>query len=336
MTAEAPQVRLDTFSLPLQTPLATARGMVFERSGVVIVLTDEAGSWGRGEVAPLPGWATCSLDDLEEPLKAFSEAPHSFATTVPELAAGIGAAKWSLRAAQLGVPLWAMVASAVQGTEPATGERPHVLVNALANGSTPGELAEAVVDAVGAGYVCVKAKLGMGDDLQRLDALNDVVPAAVKVRLDVNSALPVADSMRLAEAAALRLGERLEYVEDPVASLDDMGEWNAVGVAGAVDELVRSEADVRRVATENLARFVVVKPPMVGGIDPAVAMVRAATTAGVAVVFSSLYDGPVGLSAWCHLAAGAQPDVVHGLGTAALFGPGAADQLVPYRGVITL
>ena len=45
----------EPFALPLSRPLATARGTISEREGVVVTY-DHRGEQGIGEATPLPGW----------------------------------------------------------------------------------------------------------------------------------------------------------------------------------------------------------------------------------------------------------------------------------------
>lgn len=332
--------RLDDFVLPLATPLATARGTIFERRGLVLVVEDGDGHWGRGEVAPLPGWSSIDLDQARVELSGWVEASRgerrvaSAHGLAAETRAGIDCAVWSLRAARAGVPLWRALPLAVEADE--SGPR-EVAVNALAVGSTPGELAASLAGWVAAGYRCVKVKLGMPDDAERLRAVADHVPETVSVRLDANAAWPLDDAVDRAGLARSLLGDRLEYVEDPVADLGDLAAWaRRCDVPVAVDELARTPADLDLVIDGQLAAVVVVKPPMLGGITEALELAAVARAGDVDVVVSSLYDGPVGLSAWCHLAASLGGSRAHGLGTATLFAPGTADQLLPQAGVIRL
>ena len=332
--------RLDDFVLPLATPLATARGTIFERRGLVLVVQDGDGHWGRGEVAPLPGWSSIDLDGARVELSGWVEASNGDRTVASagglaaETRAGIDCALWSLRAARAGVPLWRALPFEAGASE--SGER-EVAVNALAVGSTPGELLASVADWIAAGYRCIKVKLGMPDDVVRLRALADHVPEGVSVRLDANAAWPLDEAVHHAGLAHSLLGDRLEYVEDPVADLGDLEGWaQRCEVPVAVDELVRTSADLDHVIDRQLATVLVVKPPMLGGITNVLELASVARSGAVDVVVSSLYDGPVGLSAWCHLAAALGGTRAHGLGTATLFAPGTADQLVPRAGVIRL
>ena len=104
----------------------------------------------------------------------------------------------------------------------------------------------------------------------------------------------------------------------------------------AADELVRRPVDVDEIVRGGLADVLVLKPALVGGITDTLGLVDRARQGGLDVVLSSIYDGPVGLSAWCHLAAALGGDRAHGLGTATLLADAGAGHLVPRQGRITL
>ena len=120
-------------------------------------------------------------------------------------------------------------------------------------------------------------------------------------------------------------------------NLADLGVVRAAVAARlAVDEVVRRPSDVDAVVEAGLADVLVVKPALVGGITDTMALAERAASGGLDVVLTSIYDGPVGLSAWCHLAASLGGSRAHGLGTATLLADAGAGHLVPRQGVIRL
>lgn len=326
-------VRVDPFRIGLTEPIETARGTIFDREGRVLVVQDDAGHWGRGEVAPLPGWSSISLDDADEQLDlAARRVRHDGFDTAdlglaPEIRAAVDCARRSLEAARADEPLWRHLG----------GTAGEISVNALLVGARPDDLAASARSAVAAGTTTMKAKLGMGDDAARLDAIVGELVDGVRVRLDANAAWTADEAIERIHAARSVLGDHLEYVEDPVADLTDLAVVRrAVSVELAVDELVRSPADVDTVVDGGLANVLVLKPALVGGITDTCALAERAANGGLDVVLTSVYDGPVGLSAWCHLAAALGGERAHGLGTATLLADAGAGHLVPRQGKIRL
>ena len=326
-------VRLDRFRVGLTEPIHTARGTIFERQGFVLVVHDDAGNWGRGELAPLPGWSTVDLDEAQAQLESVAGEirtagfPSDLEGYAPEVRAAVGASRLSLEAAVDDKPLWQRLG----------GETGRVAVNALVVGRDPGDLAANAAAAVEQGFGTLKVKMGMGDDDQRIAALADVGDDRVRVRLDANGAWSVSEARARLEGAVSVLGSRLEYVEDPVSSLVELRELRAIcAVPVAADEVVRGTDDAHSVLVEHLADCIVAKPPMLGGIDVCLALADLARSHDADVVISSLYDGPVGLASWCHLAAAVGGARAHGVGTATLLADAGAAHLVPRRGWIQL
>lgn len=326
-------VRIDPFRVGLTEPIETARGTIFDREGWVLVVQDDAGHWGRGEVAPLPGWSSISPDDAERELATaagrvrrdgFAAADRGLA---PEIRAAVDCARRSLDAARGEVPLWRHLG----------GTNDEIAVNALIVGARPDDLAASTRNAIAAGNTILKGKLGMGDDAARLGAIAAELVAGVRVRLDANSAWSAVEAVARIEEAQRLLGDHLEYVEDPVSDMHALAVVRgAVTVELAVDELVRDLRDVDTVIAGGLADVVVVKPALVGGITDTMALAERAGRGGLDVVLTSVYDGPVGLSAWCHLAAALGGERAHGLGTATLLADAGAGHLVPRQGRIRL
>ncbi len=326
--------RIDELRIGLREPVITARGPIFERSGHILVLRDQAGRWGRGELAPLPGWSEVTGVEALRQLEACADALTRGeawlpAAEAPEVRAAVDAALQTLAAARAGLPLWQHLG----------GGQGQVTVNALVVGATPAALGRAAGAAVGEGYRTLKLKLGMGDDPTRasavLSALDEAGAGEVLVRLDANGAWGVDHAVTALDELAALFGDRLEYVEDPVATPEELrGVRERSPVPVAADDLALSALDA--VVADRLAEVVVVKPPLVGGITPTLELARRARASGIDVVVSSLYDGPVGLAAWCHLAAAIGGRRAHGLGTATLLADGSAEHLVARAGVIRL
>jgi O-succinylbenzoate synthase len=212
-----------------------------------------------------------------------------------------------------------------------------ITVNGLAGGPSPEDVARAVGAVVEAGYRTVKVKLGFEDDVERIQSVSTAAPDGVRIRLDANAMWTIPQASELCACAHDLLGHRLEYVEDPVSSASELEELRAVtSVPIAADELIRSRADLDTLLAKRLVDVVVAKPPLLGGISKVRLMADAASSADVDVVISSMFDGPVGLEAWCHLAAGINGDRAHGLGTAQFLAADAARVLVPREGMIHL
>jgi O-succinylbenzoate synthase len=204
--------------------------------------------------------------------------------------------------------------------------RTRVPVNATVPAVAP-ETAHALVAA--SGCSTAKVKIGTPDDDARLEAVRDAVGPHGKVRADANGCWDVATAARRIRALARH---DLEYVEQPVATLDELGELRRrVDVPLAVDESLRTAPDPRRVPVEQAADVAVLKAAPLGGVRAALEVAEACR---IPVVVSSALETSVGLAAGLALAA-ALPELHYacGLGTASLLAADVTDQpLLPRDG----
>ncbi|MGX5681054.1 o-succinylbenzoate synthase [Schumannella luteola] len=176
----------------------------------------------------------------------------------------------------------------------------------------------------------------LSDDVARVAAARAAVGAEGRVRVDANGAWNLDE----AEHAIHALAEfDLEYVEQPCASVEELGELRRrvkyMGIPIAADESVRKAEDPLAVARAGAADILVLKAQPLGGIDRALSIVR---EAGLPAVISSALDTSVGISMGLHLAA-ALPDLEFdcGLGTAALLAVDVTDDpLLPRGGQLSV
>lgn len=172
---------------------------------------------------------------------------------------------------------------------------------------------------------------GRDDDLARVAAVREVLGPEGRLRVDVNAAWSVAE-------AAERINELdwfgLEYVEQPVASIDEMIQLRRlINVPIAADEAVRLAADPMDVVRSGAADILVLKVQPLGGVTRTLDLARRSQ---MPVVVSSALETSVGLAAGLRAAA-ALPALPYdcGLATAWLLeGDVTADPLLPDSGVI--
>ena len=199
-----------------------------------------------------------------------------------------------------------------------------------------GPTAFAIVAASG----CATAKVKVADpgqrpeeDEERLAAVREALGPSGKIRIDVNGAWDLAT----ATSMLLKLVRYdLEYVEQPVATLEDMIELRRrVPVRIAADEAIRLAADPLEVAERGAADVIVLKVQPLGGVERALGL---AQRSGLPAVVSSALETSIGIAAGLAAAAALpQLDFACGLGTVSLFeGDVVADSLLPVGGWIEL
>jgi O-succinylbenzoate synthase len=172
------------------------------------------------------------------------------------------------------------------------------------------------------------------EDVARVRAVREALGPEGRIRVDANGGWNVDE----AEHAIHDLAPfDLEYVEQPCASVEELGELRTrirwMGVPVAADESVRKAEDPLAVARAGAADVLVVKAQPLGGVRRALEILD---QTGLPVVVSSALDTSVGLAMGARLAA-AITDLEFdcGLGTAALLAADVTDDpLLPVDGSI--
>ena len=302
-------MNVSPFSLPLSSPLTTARGTISERSGF-LVQYDHRGETGLGEATPLPGW-TESLDDcrhgLEEAAAVAETGGHTDillsldAAAVPAARHGFATALLDADARADGVPLYQWF--------DADRRCDRIPVNATVGDGSPVDTADAVAAAVDAGYDCCKLKVGnrpVSEDVERVRTVRERVGEDVTLRADANGAWSQSQAADALDAFA---SLDVAYVEQPLPA-DDLAshaELRGRGVDIALDEsLVDRRVD--SVLDADAADVLILKPMVLGGPGNAHTLAMRARGQGVEPVVTTTIDAVVARLAALHVAA-AIPDV---------------------------
>jgi L-Ala-D/L-Glu epimerase len=322
--------------LKLGTPLLTAQGSISERTVWVVALDDEAGRTGLGEAAPLAGFGS---ETPEQCRAAFNE--------VLKALTGEFIMRWLDRGrpdAPLG-PLERMLGgspcarSAIEGalTDLAAKQNEKALaaylsgdsalnripVNALLGGTLK-EVTTAAAELRKTDFTSFKLKVAaanmtIADDIERVFAVRDTIGPDANLRVDANGGWNYEQALEFAIETA---NAKLEFCEQPLAVKDLEGLANLrrrTGLKIAVDEAVRTAADIGRVAAAQAADIIVLKPMFLGGWRPTKQAAELAQSCGLSVVITTALEGSVGRAHATHFAAALKlNDRAQGLGTGVL------------------
>jgi len=302
----------------LRAPFVSASGSLSERELVLLRLEDSAGRVGFGEAAPLPDYNGVSVEDVREALedcrstlaRASRPAREELLAECTKLAvlppaiAAIDLALWDLEGRRTGQPVWRLLrAPAAEAVE----------VNyTIAASDRAGAAAQASV-AKAAGFHCVKAKVGIGDDAGRLAAVRAVLGQDVAIRLDANGAWSVEEATAALRALA-PVG--IELCEEPVRGL---AQTRVLTAATSVPIALDETASAIGALDDRVCQAVCLKIASCGGITGVVQAARRARAAGYEIYLASTLDGPLGIAAALHAAAVVRPGRACGLATLPLF-----------------
>ena len=184
------------------------------------------------------------------------------------------------------------------------GERTSIPVNATVPASNDvAEIEEILSWYPGVDTVKIKVGTGIREDLARIARGRKVLPKA-KVRVDVNGSWSVDDAIfNIRTIYGEVAGNFLEYVEQPVASLNELRELKErliVDVKIAGDEVLRKAEDPFAIDLDGAIDVLMLKVSPLGGIKRSLDL---AAHHKLPVVVSSALESVVGISYGLKLAA---------------------------------
>ena len=302
----------------MRAPFVSASGSLADRELVLVRLEDSSGWVGLGESAPLPDYHGVNVEDVLEALGACRDAlagavsgasPHEAlaewrAMAVLPAVAAVDMALWDLEGRRAGQPVWRLLG--------ALAAEPVEVNYTIAAADRAGAAAQAGA-ARAAGFRCVKAKVGIGDDAGRLAAVRAVLGPDVAIRLDANGTWSEQEAVAALRALA-PVG--LELCEEPVRGL---AQTRRVAAATSVPLALDETASAIGALEERVCQAVCLKIASFGGITGVVQAALRARASGYEVYLASTLDGPLGIAAALHAAAAVRPERPCGLATLALF-----------------
>jgi O-succinylbenzoate synthase len=176
------------------------------------------------------------------------------------------------------------------------------------NATVPASDDEAEIEQIlswypGVNTVKIKVGTGIREDLVRITRVRKYLPNA-KIRIDVNGSWSVDDAVfNIRTIVGEVAGEALEYVEQPVATLDELKELKnrlVVDVKIAGDEVLRKAKDPFAISLDGAIDILMLKVAPLGGINRALQL---AAHHKLPVVVSSALESVVGISHGLKLAA---------------------------------
>lgn len=319
--------RLHPYALPLRAEWKTAAGAFAIREGWLLHIETEDGRSGYGDCAPLPdpgaqsgtetaAQAHAALDGYARWLPGHSVAEALQTLALPGDIALAPAARCAIECALLDLAAQAAgvgLGHFLRGAPCA----PDVAVNA-ALGGLAASSEDAVRKACADGFTVLKLKVGSAPvdaEIAHLQRLAALLPAGAKLRLDANRAWSENDAARFLAACA---GLPVEQLEEPLADPQPAALARLQAACAfplALDESGPRDAAAPFFATPPLRRLVL-KPPRLGGLLPALALAHDAGAAGIDCIVTSSLDSACGILAAAHLAAALGNELAHGLATA--------------------
>ncbi|WP_070963716.1 o-succinylbenzoate synthase [Vibrio sonorensis] len=301
------------YALPMDSGVILREQRLTERVGFIVELS-EGDKFGRGEIAPLPGFSSETEEEayaqLVEQASLWVKGEQVDDTSwYPSVAFGLSMAKLEL---ENGLPQ----AGNYQAAPLCSGD-PDELLPKLANMS---------------GEKVAKVKVGLYEAIRDgltvslfLESIPDLT-----LRLDANRVWSAEKAQEFAKHVAPSLRQRISFIEEPCQVPGDSFSFAIdTGIAIAWDETLQHAVRNPDFRLEDLtgAKAIIIKPTLIGSVQRCQELVKSAANLGIKVVISSAIESSLGLTQLARMAQWLTPETVPGLDTISLF----AEQLeVPW------
>ncbi|HKM96114.1 MAG TPA: o-succinylbenzoate synthase [Buttiauxella sp.] len=292
-------VELWRFQVPMDAGVVLRDRRLKTRDGLLVRLTD-GDKQGFGEISPLPGFSTETVDDAQAAaqrwLQDWQADERCELPEMPSVAFGLSCALAEI-----------------------SGELPHAADYRAAPLCTgdPDELF-AMLEAI-PGEKVAKVKVGLYEavrDGMVVNLLLEAIPD-LRLRLDANRGWTPLKAQQFAKYVNPENRPRIAFIEEPCKTREQSREFaRDSGIAIAWDESLR-EPDFEFVAEPGLTALVI-KPTLTGSLAKVRQQVEQAHALGLTAVISSSIESSLGLTQLARIAAWLTPQTLPGLDTLSL------------------
>lgn len=294
------------YSIPLEAGVVLRDRRLKNRDGLILRLQQDGRS-GLGEIAPLPGFSTESLDQAIDAVRRWLA---GWLTDVLPRADDIGLPGQMLPSAAFGI---SCALAELAGTLPETLPGNAV---PLCSGD-PDQLL--VILAAMPGKKMAKLKVGLYEtirDAMLVTMLLDALPD-LHLRLDANRSWTLEKALHFVSYLQGPWQQRIEFIEEPCRTpAESLAFAAASAMPIAWDESGR-EAGFRVQAQPGVAALVI-KPGLTGSLARCQQLIDQCHAAGLTAVISSGIESSLGLTQLSRLAHWLTPQVPPGLDTLSL------------------
>ena len=331
--------KLYSYKIPLRKTLKLKSVSIDSREGLILKIFDSDGSYGFGEIAPLPGFSRENLDEARsQTIQICNSLKKTLSQQVPEeisgvikdfpgdvypsVSFGVASALLLLSADRRNISLSELLSKACSSS---------LEVNALLSGSKE-EIMTSLAHIKESNYGSVKLKVGsreLSEDIDLTQKVREQLGESINLRLDANR------GWSLEQAATFHSQTKdcqIEYIEEPVSNSSELHELlsdSSLDMRIALDETL-TEIEISDFNKFSSVFALVLKPTLLG-LEKTIGFAELAKSQKIACAFSSSYESVIGLSVIAQLAAGNSTNSACGLDTLGIYADDSYLKLFPVK-----
>ena len=318
------QASFEAFTLDFKLPSGTSRGILTQKKGWKLELTNSDGIKGLGECSVIPGLSPDYISDkaYEQKLAEVCQNPVHFIenrtllSDHPSILFGLESAYFDLLNG--GKRIYFEAAKAPSGFS--------IPINGLIWMGDEGYMQSQIEEKLTAGFTCIKLKVGAIDFKQELKLLEGIRSrydaSRIVLRVDANGAFNMSDAhWKLEELARLDL----HSIEQPIKA----GTWSDMKTLcqqtplpiALDEELIGINEPERKIDLLETIKpqYIILKPSLHGGFSGTKEWIELAENRQIPWWITSALESNIGLNAIAQFTADYKPELPQGLGTGGLY-----------------
>ncbi len=305
------EVTYKKFSFVLNQPFKISNRQISRKDVIIIQAKDELGKFHYGEISPLIGFSSESIDECEcelhkiksELLKLdLQEIKESILNLIkyPSLKFGIEQLLFSydIKSKQVIIPI-----------------NKVIKINALLGIKSFEESIEQIENFIHQGFDTIKIKIGKDNFDNELKIIREIqkLNNKIKIRLDNNAAW----DFGVAENNLKKLEKfNIEFFEQPIEDLVELKLLSRNSkILIAPDESITNYEIGKKSIEEKIFKNIVLKPSIRIGIYDSIKLIKLANENGIKVIITSAFETTIGRNILILLAGLTNHNSAHGLNT---------------------
>ena len=305
------RIQIQRFDVLLDEPYTVAYGTFDREFGYLVTVTDTDGNVGVGLGTPcdeaydspqlaLDGFSGMTFEEppmCDSPIAFYNERLRDIKS--PAVRCGFDIAMWDLAGKQQGTPTYNLFARGAYRVKPNS-----VTVCIKPTLQATAEEARQIVQKY-PHLSLMKIKLSGEGDVERCQAIRDVVPSGLGYILDANQAYTDPDRGFLVMKQIRDVLGEIVVIEQPTPrdDLDALARITKLVNFSKVyaDESCVGEADVQTIIDRSAAHGVNIKLQKAGGITPALAMLAVVEKHNLTAMLGCMMELPMAVAAAAHI-----------------------------------
>lgn len=304
-------VKIYHYSLPLRKPVQIKGRSLKSREGLILRITADNTVEGFGEIAPLPGFSKETLEKAQAQTiqtKSFllnQEITDHYLKLNGALNKLLANLKL-LPSVQYGIEMTILNLLTNAQEKPlykflSANTHDYVRISGLLTGSKE-EVKQQAQKLIAEGYKDLKLKVSanIDDEINRVNAINEMINGHALLHLDANQSWSIADAVKFGNEVGCAA---VEYIEEPFKDLSLIPEFfHKTTIPAALDETLQ-EKDFNEIKSIEGVDILVLKPNMIGSIDQTSDIAQKAQKLAFETTISSSFESSIGILALANLSA---------------------------------